>query len=54
MTAIMVTYLLLRRHTIYLKQVRSPLESPAHFGDFTVDGRLGEHARQVVHRRLAR
>jgi CIC family chloride channel protein len=37
MLAVMTSYLLLRRFTLYEKQVKTQLQSPAHFGDFTVD-----------------
>jgi chloride channel protein, CIC family len=37
MLAVMTSYLLLRRFTLYEKQVANQLQSPAHFGDFTVD-----------------
>jgi CIC family chloride channel protein len=37
MLANAVTFWLLRNHTLYEKQVRTPLESPAHIGDFTID-----------------
>lgn len=37
MFACMITYLLLRRYSLYEKQVKNPQASPAHVGDFTVD-----------------
>jgi CIC family chloride channel protein len=37
MLGVMITYLLLRRHSLYEKQVKTAKDSPAHLGDFTVD-----------------
>jgi len=37
MLANAITFLLLRNHSLYEKQVKNPLESPAHIGDFTID-----------------
>jgi len=43
MLAVMVTYLMLRRSSLYEKQVKSPRQSPVHRDEFTVD--VLEHLR---------
>jgi CIC family chloride channel protein len=43
MLGVMITYLMLRRSSLYEKQVRSPRQSPVHAHEFTVD--VLEHLR---------
>jgi chloride channel protein, CIC family len=50
MLANAITFALLRNRSLYEKQVKNPLESPAHIGDFTVDVLEDLHVGDVCDR----